>query len=530
MQRKKITLAVSMALCLTHMHSANAQFEPTIELADLNGLNGIRFNGVAEFDNTGVSVSSAGDINGDGIDDLIIGANDADPNGTDRAGSSYVVFGTSIGLPSPFELSTLNGSNGFTINGVADVDLSGFSVDGAGDINGDGFDDLIIGALYADVNGAKDAGSAYVVFGSNTGLPNPLNLSDLDGNNGFALHGIGMGDRTGRAVSAAGDINGDGIDDLAISADRASPGGSNSAGSAYVVFGSNSDLPNPFNLSSLNGNNGFTINGSSSFDQVGTSVSTAGDINGDGIDDLIIGADSAGTTGSTYVVFGSDNGIPNPFSLSAINGTNGFSINGEASGDLLGFSVSAAGDVNHDGIDDLIVGARGADPSGNSFAGSSYVIYGSDSGIPHPFDLSTLNGTNGFALNGIAENDYSGISVSATGDINGDGMDDLIIGASGADPNGSNSAGSAYVVFGSDAGISHPFDLSALNGVNGFTVNGVSNSDTTGYSVSEAGDFNGDGLNDILIGARRADPDGNSSAGSSYVVFGNDVIFKSGFE
>ncbi len=339
-----------------------------------------------------------------------------------------------------------------------------------------------------------------------------------------------MDDRTGRAVSAAGDINGDGIDDLVISADRASPGGINSAGSTYVVFGSNSDLPNPFNVSSLDGTNGFIINGSSSFDQTGTSLSTAGDINGDGIDDLIIGADRAGISGSSYVVFGSNTGFTNPLNLSDLNGSNGFLINGQSSGDFLGFSVSAAEDVNDDGIDDLIMGARGADPGGNSFAGSSYVIYGSDSGIPHPFDLSTLNGTNGFALNGIAENDYSGISVSATGDINGDGMDDLIIGASGADPNGSNSAGSAYVVFGSDAGISHPFDLSALNGVNGFTVNGVSNSDTTGYSVSEAGDFNGDGLNDILIGARRADPDDNINAGSSYVVFGNDVIFRDGFE
>ncbi len=529
MQRKKITLAVSMALCLSQISGANAQFDPTIELSDLDGLNGIRFNGVAEFDNTGVSVSSAGDINGDGIDDVIIGANDADPNGTDRAGSSYVVFGTTAGLANPFDLSTLNGSNGFTINGVNDVDLSGFSVDSAGDINGDGFDDLIIGALYADPNAVTDAGSAYVVFGSNTSLPNPLNLSTLNGNNGFALHGIGMNDRTGRAVSSAGDINDDGIDDLIISADGASTIGDTNAGSSYVVFGSDAVISHPLDLSTLDGSNGFTIKGISAFDRSGTSVSAAGDINADGIDDLIIGADRAGTAGASYVVFGSDSGFSNTLNLSTLNGSNGFAINGLASGDLLGFSVNGAGDFNNDGIDDIVVGARGADPGGNSFAGSSYVIFGADSGIPHPFDLASLDGTNGLTLNGVAVDDYSGISVSSAGDVNGDGIGDLIIGANGADPNGENGAGSAYVVFG-HGNLPHPFDLSTLDGNNGLTLNGIERLDTTGYSVSEAGDVNGDGLDDLIVGARLADPDGNTNAGSSYVVFGNDVIFKDGFE
>lgn len=529
MNRKKTVTSVALALS---QQFAFAQFESTLELSDLNGQNGFSINGVAAFDNTGVSVSSVGDINGDGLIDVVIGANDADPNGTDRAGSSYVLFGTTDAISNPFNLSTLNGNNGFTINGLEDVDLSGFSVNGAGDVNGDGVDDLIIGALYADPNGVTDTGSAYVVFGSNTGLPNPLNLSTLNGNNGFALHGIGMNDRTGRAVSSAGDINGDGIDDLIISADGASPTGNTNSGNSYVVFGSDTGIAHPFALSTLDGSNGFTINGVSAFDRSGTSVSAAGDINADGVDDLIIGADRAGTAGASYVVFGTDSGFSNTLNLSTLNGSNGFAINGLASGDFLGFSVSGLGDINNDGIDDIVVGARGADPGGNSFAGSSYVIFGSDSGIPHPFDLASLDGTNGLTLNGVAVDDYSGISVSSAGDVNGDGIGDLIIGANGADPNGESGAGSAYVVFGNSnlSQLPQPIELSTLDGDNGFTLNGIERFDSTGYSASSAGDFNGDGLDDLIIGARLADPDGNTNAGSSYVVFGNDVIFKNGFE
>jgi len=143
------------------------------------------------------------------------------------------------------------------------------------------------------------------------------------------------------------------------------------------------------------------------------------------------------------------------------------------------------------------------------------VVFGSDVGIPHPFDISTLDGSSGFTINGLDSNDRSGSSVSSAGDINGDGIDDLIIGATHADPNGNNSAGSSYVVFGSYAGLPHLFDLSNLNGANGFIINGV----------------NGDGLDDLIIGAYGAGPNGNSYAGSSYVVFGkSEVIFKSGFE
>src|SRR4028118_1126721 len=159
---------------------------PTFNLWDLNGSNGFAINGITAVDLSGSSVSNAGDVNGDGFDDLIIGARLADPNGITNAGQSYVVFGSNSGFSASFNLSTLDGSNGFAINGIATYDLSGFSVSSAGDVNGDGFDDLIIGAIIADPNGISAAGQSYVVFGSNSGFGAGLDLSALNGSNGFA--------------------------------------------------------------------------------------------------------------------------------------------------------------------------------------------------------------------------------------------------------------------------------------------------------------------------------------------------------
>ncbi len=143
-------------------------------------------------DLSGRSVSGAGDINGDGIDDLIIGACGADPNGS-ASGESYVVFGRDTGFDAALELSELDGSNGFVINGIRRDDRSGVSVSGAGDINGDGIDDLIIGAPGAGLSGSA-SGESYVVFGRDTGFDAALELSELDGSNGFVLNGIDEGD------------------------------------------------------------------------------------------------------------------------------------------------------------------------------------------------------------------------------------------------------------------------------------------------------------------------------------------------
>ena len=191
-------------------------FPATLGLPDLDGTNGFRLNGVEFLERSGIAVSSVGDVNGDGIGDLLIGAYGADPNG-ERSGASYVVFGRNTVQTGPFpaslDLSTLDGTNGFRLAGVAALDYSGRAVSSAGDVNGDGLADLLIGAFGADPNGER-SGASYVVFGRNTAQTGPfpvsLNLSALDGTNGFRLNGVAADDRSGRAVSSAGDVNGDG--------------------------------------------------------------------------------------------------------------------------------------------------------------------------------------------------------------------------------------------------------------------------------------------------------------------------------
>ncbi len=505
-------------------------YQKSYELSSLDGSNGFILNGIAERDYSGWSLSNAGDINGDGYDDIIIGAYRANPNGIRNAGESYVVFGGSDGFSPSIELSNLNGDNGFKLSGIDADDYSGWSVSDAGDINRDGYGDIAIGAFKADLNGENNIGESYVIYGKGSPFDHTMELSSLDGSDGFKLNGINRGDRSGFSISSAGDINGDGYDDLLLGARGADPNNNGNAGESYLVFGSNSRLNAVLELSSLDGANGFKLNGVDSGDRSGYSLSSAGDINGDGYSDIIIGAFRADTlnndAGESYVVFGASSGFVSVIELSSLDGNDGFKLNGIADGDQSGYAVSNAGDVNGDGYGDLLIGAWHANPNGQNNAGESYVVFGASTRFDAAIDLANLDGSNGFSLKGIDADDYSGISVASAGDINGDGYDDMIIGASGSDQNNTINTGESYVVFGFNRDLVSisAIELSSLDGSNGFKLSGIREGDKSGTSVAGGGDINGDGYADLIIGASEAEPNGLESAGETYVIFGGPFL------
>jgi hypothetical protein len=376
----------------------------------------------------GYAVGAAGDVDGDGYDDVIIGGDQY----KEFTGRVYVYAGGSTGLSaSPIFVAT-----GEDVN-----NHFGYTVGAAGDVNGDGYDDVIAGAYHY----ANFRGRAYVYTGGSDGLAEPPS---------FVLTGDGPDDYFGRSVATAGDVDGDGYDDVIVGAQAYEE----STGRAYVYAGG----PAGLSASPI-----FVVTGEGPSSSFGQSVGTAGDVDGDGYDDVIVGAHGHDHgTGRIYVYAGDGSGLK---ARPIFVGT------GKGRGDRYGFAVGAAGDVNGDGYSDVIVGAYGVGEG----TGQVYVYAGGPEG---------LGARPAFTATGEVAGDSFGRSVGTAGDVNGDGYDDVIIGARNHDGN----TGRVYLYAGGAGG---------LDAAPSLIFDGKEPNSWYGHAVGMAGDVDGDGHMEVLVGA-----------------------------
>ena len=470
------------------------------------GTQGFVINGSTSAGETGFSVASAGDVNGDGLEDVIIGARREDNN----KGRAYVVFGktdnTAIDLT-----AVLAGSGGFVISSLSKSDsYTGYDVYGAGDINGDGLADLLVSV--PDFNSsASGPGDVFVVYGKADTAA--VQLSDITGgqSTGFRISGVSATaqGQLGQSLAAAGDMNGDGIGDFII----AQPG----QGKAYVVYGRQDNAT--INITAVaNGDGGYAITGlTGGSNYWDANVGAGGDVNGDGLADVVIGDGNINNTNNrAFVVFGSTNN-PGSFVGTAV-GTRGFIIQGAtATGSKLGDHVTIVDDFNGDGLADVVVSDE---------ARRVYVVYGKASNTTVALGASSVDATGaaGFTIltNDAADTVGSlmakNVLVSSAGDFNGDGLTDLLIGVPTGDPYGRADAGRSYLVYGRTGGVSISTDNMAFS--DGFRIIGESAGDYSGFAISAAGDVNGDGFADLVMGAYGTDYGSQIVAGKSYVIFG----------
>lgn len=401
-------------------------------LAPLAGAQSILFtvDGDSASDVFGQSIDVVGDVDGDGFDDIMVGAWRDDPGGKTDAGTVRVVSG-------------LTGATLFTIPGDLANDHMGFGSSGAGDANGDGFADVLAAADEADVAGiGANAGNAKIVSGA-TGLTL------------WTLTGDTSGDLFGWSAADAGDVDGDGSSDSVLGSLNDDDVGKNNCGSAAVFSGATGQLL-------------FKVLGGAAADNLGDAVGGAGDVNNDGFADVIAGAPNA-----------DPGGLANAGRATVVSGATGavlFHVDGDTASDALGGSVAGAGDVDLDGFDDVIVGA-GGDDVGATNSGSAKVISGATQAIVHAFA-------------GDSAGDNLGGAVAGAGDVDGDGTPDLVAGAVGDDDNGA-SCGAVRVYSGKSGAVLATFygdsasDQLGVSVAGGGDLNGDGFDDVAGGAIGD---------------------------------------------
>ena len=429
-----------------------------------------KFLGEAAGDYAGWSVANAGDVDGDGIPDILIGARWEDTGGS-NAGAAYLVLGASLGTSATVDLSTAD----YKFVGEDAGDQAGYAVASAGDVDGDGLSDLLIGTLLGGTNG-----KAYIVLGSSLGTTATIDLSTAD----YIFEGDPSGS-AGRSVASAGDVDGDGLDDVLIG----NPSHQGGLGRAALVLGSS--LGSTTTVSLVNADYVFTGNA-----YFGGSVVSPGDVDGDGLSDLLIGQEYGD---NAYLFFGASLGTTTSF-------TENDADYDFSSGTQTSFSLQGSGDFDGDGLADIISGTYLN--SGNS--GAAFVHLAASLATTTAIDLTT---SADYEFQGENSGDMAGYTMGSLGDLDGDGLDDLLVNAVMYSAGTNTYEGAVYIILAASFTSSGPVNLSTAD----YKLVGETAGDEAGASFASAGDIDGDGLPDLLIGGKGDDTNG-TNAGAAYLI------------